>query len=85
MWQMLALKVDRTMPIVLSSQQCIEQPAQLTLATSLVACCLTAAALAAALLRLSVQVQRGSLFPAACISLYTMYLAYSAMQVGGGV
>ena len=26
------------------------------------------------------QVQRGSLFPAACISLYTMYLAYSALQ-----
>jgi hypothetical protein len=25
-------------------------------------------------------VQRGSLFPAACISLYTMYLQYSALQ-----
>ena len=28
----------------------------------------------------SPQVQRGSLFPAACISLYTMYLQYSALQ-----
>lgn len=26
------------------------------------------------------RVERGSLFPAACISLYTMYLAYSALQ-----
>ena len=32
----------------------------------------------------ALQSQRGSLFPAACISLYTMYLAYSALQVGGG-
>lgn len=32
------------------------------------------------LITLHPQVQRGSLFPAACISLYTMYLAYSAMQ-----
>lgn len=29
---------------------------------------------------LAPQVERGSLFPAACISLYTMYLAYSALQ-----
>lgn len=30
--------------------------------------------------RAAPQVERGSLFPAACISLYTMYLAYSALQ-----
>ena len=43
-------------------------------------------ALAERLKTAAVQVQRGSLFPAACISLYTMYLAYSALQAGlGGV